>query len=127
MTQLLKVCATAGFVLLSAALPALADLTLLMVEQRGCAYCRMWNNDIAPIYPKTAEGSVAPLRRVDLHAGWPDDITVTSKPRFTPTFVLLRDGQEIDRLEGYPGEDFFWGLLLRMLEDEPEWAAQHGG
>ena len=36
--------------------------------------------------------------------------------RFTPTFVLVRDGQEIDRIEGYPGQDFFWSLLAMMLQ-----------
>jgi hypothetical protein len=37
---------------------------------------------------------------------------------FTPTFVLLVDGVERNRIEGYPGEDFFWGLLGRMLDQE---------
>lgn len=120
--------AVAAFaVLMTTALPALADLTLLMVEQRGCSYCRLWNEQIAPIYPKTTEGKIAPLRRMDLRAGTPADITLKSRPAFTPTFVLLRDGTEINRLEGYPGEDFFWGLIARMLESEPEWAASSGG
>lgn len=113
--------------MIALALPAAADLSLLMVEQNGCAYCRIWNEEIAPIYPKTTEGKAAPLRRMDLHAPWPEDITLKSRPIFTPTFVLLRDGQEIDRLEGYPGEDFFWPLVRQMLEVQPEWTAQSGG
>lgn len=126
MRHLRKAWAALAVLVLTSA-PALADLTLLMVEQRGCAYCRMWDDEIAPIYPKTAEGKVAPLRRMDLNAAQPADITLNSRPAFTPTFVLLRDGAEIDRLEGYPGEDFFWDLVGRMLETEPEWAAQSGG
>lgn len=35
---------------------------------------------------------------------------------FTPTFILVEDGNERARLEGYPGEDFFWPLLSRLLE-----------
>lgn len=35
---------------------------------------------------------------------------------YTPTFILLEDGQEVGRIEGYPGEGFFWGLLGKMLE-----------
>ena len=38
-------------------------------------------------------------------------------PVFTPTFVLVREGRELARIEGYPGEDFFWGLLAAMLRD----------
>ena len=33
----------------------------------------------------------------------------------TPTFVLMEDGAEAGRIEGYPGEDFFWGLLGQMI------------
>lgn len=104
---------------------ARAELVLAMFERAGCTYCFMWNTDIGPIYPKTRAGEVAPLRRFDLKDRLPEDISLKSKPQFTPTFVLLRDGVEIDRLEGYPGQDFFWGLIEAMLKDQPEWAI-HG-
>ncbi len=110
-----------GAILMALAISAQADLRLLMVEQTGCAYCRMWDSEIAGIYPKTPEGQLAPLQRYDLHDALPDGVSLKSKPVFTPTFILLRDGVEVNRLEGYPGEDFFWGLLLRMLEPLPEW------
>lgn len=97
------------------ALPVQADVQLLMAEEPGCMWCARWNSDIAPIYPKTAEGAVAPLRRVDLTQPFPNDITLTRRVNFTPTFVLLVDGAEVNRIEGYPGEDFFWGLLGQML------------
>ena len=42
-------------------------------------------------------------------------MVLVSPIRFTPTFVLVDDGREIGRIEGYPGEDFFWGLLERLL------------
>lgn len=106
------------------AAPAMADLRLLMFEQQGCPYCRKWHNQLGDIYPKTTEGAVAPLRSVNLRKPVPDDITLTGgKPQFTPTFVLVRDGVELGRITGYPGEDFFWGLLDKLLESEPEWAA----
>ena len=38
-----------------------------------------------------------------------------SPARFSPTFVLTDGGREIGRIEGYPGEDFFWGLLEAMM------------
>jgi hypothetical protein len=93
-----------------------ADTVLLMAEEPGCAWCERWNAEISHIYPKTDEGHTAPLVRYDLHDGTPDGITLTSKVRFTPTFVLVDDGIEVARLEGYPGEDFFWGLLGTMFE-----------
>jgi len=46
---------------------------------------------------------------------------------FTPTFVLMGDGVEVGRMEGYAGEDFFWGLLGRMLSQaDATWATQDG-
>jgi hypothetical protein len=90
---------------------------LIMVEQRGCLYCKMWHEDVGPEeYSRTAEGAFAPLRRIDLHAPRPEDIAFASPLRITPTFVLVDEGRELARMEGYPGEDFFWGLLDRMLK-----------
>ena len=34
--------------------------------------------------------------------------------RYTPTFVLARDGREVGRIEGYPGDSFFWALLDKL-------------
>lgn len=100
---------------------ARADLKLMMFEQAGCTYCIMWHNELGPIYPKTREGRTAPLVTHQLRAPLPEGVSIKSRPIFTPTFVLLRDGQEIWRLEGYPGEDFFWGLLGQELKTHPEW------
>ena len=88
---------------------------LLMFEQPGCIYCAQWNEEIAPEYALTDEGKAAPLRRLQLRAAAPDDITLARPVTFTPTFVLVDGGREVDRIEGYPGEDFFWPLLSQML------------
>ena len=96
-------------------LPLRAEVQLLMAEEPGCMWCARWNAEIGTIYPKTGEGEVAPLRRVDMTKPIPDDIQLVRRVSFSPTFVLLVDGAEVNRIEGYPGEDFFWGLLGQML------------
>lgn len=98
--------------------PLPAEPVLVMAEEPGCIWCAAWNREIGPIYAKTGEGAAAPLRRVDITDPIPDDITLARVINFTPTFVLLVDGTETSRLEGYPGEDFFWGLLGRMLSEQ---------
>ena len=100
-----------------AAQPASASegVELIMVEEDGCIWCAQWNREVSPEYPITGEGRAAPLRRIDLHAPVPEDLTFVRPVRFTPTFVLVQNGQELSRIEGYPGEDFFWGLLQMML------------
>lgn len=121
----------AALLWLVAALPrpaAAADgWTLIMVEQAGCSYCARWHAEVAPEYPLAPEGRFAPLRTVNLR-DLPDDVTFTSRPVYTPTFILVRGGEEVGRLEGYPGEDFFWGLLGRLLEQgDATWATQETG
>ena len=94
-----------------------AEMVLLMAEEDGCMWCARWDAEISEIYPLTAEGKAAPLQRTDIHATTPEGITLDRPLFYTPTFVLLEDGHEIGRIEGYPGEDFFWGLLSVLLRD----------
>ncbi len=86
-----------------------------MVEEKGCMWCARWNKEIGPIYPKTDAGKRAPLRRIDKHEPLPQDVTPARGFFYTPTFLLLVNGVEKGRIEGYPGEDFFWGLLEQMI------------
>lgn len=111
----LRTLVLASIITISTSAAAMADTVLIMVEEKGCVWCARWNDEISHIYPKTDEGKAAPLRRIDLHDPLPDDLTFARSLNFTPTFVLMIDGQEVNRIEGYPGEDFFWGLLGQML------------
>jgi hypothetical protein len=56
---------------------------------------------------------------VDLASTGEAGVRTRTPLRYSPTFVLAQDGQEIGRIEGYPGEAFFWGLLERLLEQLP--------
>lgn len=105
--------------LLASLVPAVAtgQTILLMAEEKGCVYCARWNKDISGIYPKTPEGRAAPLQRYDLAEGTPDGVKLARRVSFTPTFILVTDGKEMSRIEGYPGEDFFWGLMGQMLQE----------
>ncbi len=103
---------------------AQAETLLIMFDSEGCPYCELWTEQIGPIYPKTEEAAIAPLLRMDINDPLPDGITINGNLIYTPTFVLINDGHEVDRLTGYPGEDFFWGLLDRMLRKLPEQNAE---
>jgi thioredoxin-related protein len=100
--------------LAGSAMPAGAA-ELVMFRSAGCPYCAAWDRAIGPIYPKTDIGKRAPLRQVDIGQTSEVKIALVSPIRFTPTFVLVDSGRELGRIEGYPGEDFFWGLLERLL------------
>lgn len=102
-----------------AAHPGLA-MELVMVEQNGCHYCERWNDEVGPIYPKTPEGQFAPLRRIDLRAPVPEDLTLNGPAIFTPTFILVENGTEQARIEGYAGDELFWAMLAVTLRDHSD-------
>jgi hypothetical protein len=100
--------------LLGSALPALSA-ELVMYRRAGCPYCLVWDREIGPVYPKTDLGKQVPLRQVHLDRGKDSSVELKSPIRFTPTFVVVEDGREKARIEGYPGEFFFWGVLEKLL------------
>lgn len=121
MIRLLFLCCLAVLPMGAAAVRAqeTPSVELIMVEQAGCVWCARWNAEIGSIYPRSAEGVRAPLRRIDLFDDELDQLDLTRRVHFTPTFILMQANREVARLEGYPGEDFFWGIVSKMLEDLP--------
>ena len=106
-------------VVLAVLWPVLAsaqDVELLMFERPLCEWCEAWDEEVGDAYHKTEEGRFAPLRRLQVNDAVPPDLEEISWPRFTPTFVMMVDGEEVGRIRGYPGEDFFWGLLAELIE-----------
>jgi Thioredoxin len=88
---------------------------LLMFYDPGCVWCRRWNAEIAPSYPKTREGQQAPLRRVPIRNQARAGVALARPINVTPTFVLVEDGQEVGRIDGYAGKDFFYPMLAELL------------
>jgi len=103
-----------GIVMASAANAA----ELIMFRRDGCSWCARWDREIGPIYPKTEFSSRAPLRLINLdHDLKPAIVHVPIL--YTPTFVLAEDGKEVARIEGYPGDEFFWFRLESLLKKLP--------
>ncbi|MEL6978468.1 MAG: thioredoxin family protein [Pseudomonadota bacterium] len=92
---------------------------LVMVEESFCEWCELWNEEIGVVYAKTEEGERAPLRRVEMRSAEMKAMTFKMRVQYTPTFILMEDGAEVGRIEGYPGEDFFWGMLQGLLKKLP--------
>lgn len=96
---------------------------LVMFERGGCVWCQRWNRDVGPVYDKTAEAKLLPLRRIDLDRQTAEGITLTEPVRYTPTFVVVDKGREVGRITGYVNDDSFWGLLGTLaakIEPRPE-------
>jgi thioredoxin-related protein len=92
---------------------------LVMFRRDSCPWCALWDREIGPIYPKTDIGRRVPLRMVDLDRERLAGVRTRGPIHYTPTFVLVEKGEEVGRIEGYPGDAFFWGLLERLVEQLP--------
>lgn len=101
---------------LAAAAP-LAAAELVYVREAGCPYCWMWDERIGPIYGKTDEGKALPLREIEKRSAALDAIKLKRPIRYTPSFVLVSNSVEFGRIEGYPGEEFFFARLARLIEE----------
>lgn len=92
---------------------------LVLFEDPDCAWCRRWHVEIGPAYPLTEEGQAAPLRRVHIRQQAIAGVLLQRPITATPTFVLADEGREMGRIVGYPGEEFFYGLLGNLLKAKP--------
>ena len=96
---------------------------LVMFEQAGCPFCAAWNHDIGGIYGKTDEAKLLRLRRVDIHVRRPSDLVAIAGVIYTPTFIVLHCGQEVQRIVGYSGAEQFWELLdigVQKVHSQPK-------
>lgn len=89
---------------------------LLMFEEDGCIWCARWDAEVGPSYSSSREGEAAPLRRFDLRRDpLPDNLELSQRVRYTPTFVLVENDREIGRIIGYPGKTLFWDQLETLV------------
>jgi thioredoxin-related protein len=91
---------------------------LYMFRRAGCPWCAAWDREIGPAYDETEIGRRTPLRMVDIYGEQPP-IALKGRIIYTPTFVLVEKGREVGRIEGYPGDEFFWALLEGLLQQLP--------
>lgn len=118
----MRILALRAFAFLVPLLGALATARaaeLVYVHESGCPYCRQWERQIGPVYDKTSEGRRAGLRPIEKRAVALADLKLARPVRYTPTFVLVENGAELGRIEGYPGENFFWAMLARLMDKLP--------
>ena len=97
--------------------PALA-VELLYVYAPDCPACRKFDAEAGRIYPKTPEARAMPMRRIrlsDWQAGRAPERACAAAPVVgTPTFLLVHDCSELERITGYSTDEGFWMGLARM-------------
>ena len=99
---------------------------LIYIYSPECGACRQFDREVGPIYDKTAESLALPLERV-LIDDWQADRhqlveCASAEVIGTPTFLQIRDCQELDRITGFSEAELFWlghrRLMNRIQSDQ---------
>ena len=90
---------------------------LLMITDKTCLICMVWEKQIGKIYPKTEIAKKFPLSRIEMN-----DFVIYSKHKIkktniTPTFIFIRNNNEQGRIEGYTSPEMFWWQVDEIVGD----------
>lgn len=111
----MRILAALMLALAAVPMPAAQAAELVYVEAKGCVYCARFNGQKLRNYKKSEVGQATPIRRVDLMRRWPKDLNQVDRPPYTPVFILVEDGRELGRFNGYVNPQKFDRDLKRLL------------
>ena len=90
---------------------------LLMVTDKTCLICMIWEKQIGKIYPKTEIANKFPLSRIEIKDFVNYSKHKLKKTNITPTFIFIRNNNEKGRIEGYTSPEMFWWQVDEIIRD----------
>ena len=90
---------------------------LLMITEKTCLICMVWEKQIGEIYPKTEIANKFPLSRIEMKDFVNYSKHELKKTNVTPTFIFIRNNNEQGRIEGYTSPEMFWWQVDEIVGD----------
>ena len=90
---------------------------LLMITDKTCLICMVWEKQIGKIYPKTEIANKFPLSRIEITDFINYSKHKLKKTNITPTFIFIRNDSEKGRIEGYTSPEMFWWQVDEIVGD----------
>ena len=90
---------------------------LLMITDKTCLICMVWEKQIGKIYPKTEIANKFPLSRIEMKDFVDYSKHKLKKTNITPTFIFIRNNNEQGRIEGYTNPEMFWWQVDEIVGD----------
>ena len=90
---------------------------LLMITDKTCLICMVWEKQIGKIYPKTEIANKFPLSRIEMKDFVNYSKHKLKKTNITPTFIFIRNNKEQGRIEGYTSPEMFWWQVDEIIGD----------
>ena len=90
---------------------------LLMVTDKTCLICMIWEKQIGKIYPKTEIANKFPLSRIEIKDFVNYSKYKLKKTNITPTFIFIRNNNEQGRIQGYTSPEMFWWQVDEIVSN----------
>ena len=90
---------------------------LLMVTDKTCLICMIWEKQIGKIYPKTEIANKFPLFRIEIKDFVNYFKIELKKTKITPTFIFIDNNKEKGRIIGYTNPEMFWWQVDEIVGD----------
>ena len=90
---------------------------MLMVTEKTCLVCKIWEKQIGKIYPKTDIANRFPLSRIELKEFVSFSKIKLKKTKITPTFIFIKNNNEKGRIIGYTNPEMFWWQVDEIVGD----------
>jgi len=90
---------------------------MLMITDKTCLYCIIWEKQIGKIYPKTELSKKFPLSRIEVKDFVNYKKYNLKKTYITPTFIFIKNDNEEGRIEGYTNPEMFWWQVDEIIDN----------
>ena len=90
---------------------------MLMITDKTCLYCIIWEKQIGKIYPKTEVSKKFPLSRIEVKDFVSYKKYNLKKTNVTPTFIFIKNTKEKGRIEGYTNPEMFWWQVDEIIDN----------
>ena len=93
------------------------DSLMLMVTEKTCLVCKIWEKQIGKIYPKTEIANKFPLFRIEIKDFVNYFKIDLKKTKITPTFIFIEINNEKGSIIGYTNPEMFWWQVDEIVGD----------
>ena len=90
---------------------------MIMITDKNCTYCIVWEKQIGKIYPKTEIAKKFPLHRIEVKNFVNYTKYDLKKTNITPTFIFIKNDNETGRIEGYTNPEMFWWQVDEIIDN----------
>ncbi len=90
---------------------------MIMITDKNCLYCIVWEKQIGKIYPKTEIAKKFPLHRIEVKNFVNFTKYDLKKTNITPTFIIIKNGNETGLIEGYTNPEMFWWQVDEIIDN----------